>query len=288
MIVSAAMSPIRCLLVPMVVFFSFALISPASAQNAKVPFPYKGWAVTSGGGLKIVEVPLNKAPKLAPWAPHGQADTALLPSSLPGEQEIGSLIDESLRIVGDYLPRPYSGAFRLWIFGDVPYAARTEKTDVVLSSRLLKPQEDQRLPWVLAHELHHLALIHTGLAAAPSSPQNRILTGLLMEGVATWMCWSSGFFPELDQVLSDSPDLRESFSRLNAALAGENPESAGADLYEHNKWGYYAGSWMVRKIHERFGKQSWLTLLEQNDEEAGRRLVDLYQRTQPPPEYSLR
>jgi len=256
------------------------------------PVPQAGWEVTAGFELRMIEVPLAAAPHAAPWPIHGPArnpgEMPEFPGSTPSKDEWIDLIAQAVQVANDYLPEEFHGTFNLWIFEDVPYAAKAIWPDLVLSSRIVSPAQWERLPWVLAHEIHHLALMQSGLLAPQSTARANILTGLLSEGIATWMCWTSGLFPELDDVFQNPESLRHSFSELRKALARPSDDRTLApDLYHQNKWGYYAGSWIIQEVHRRYGKDSWLKLLSKPTEKAILELVDLYQRTEPAPEYSF-
>ena len=118
------------------------------------------------------------------------------------------------------------------------------------------------------------------------STQTRILAGLLTEGIATWLSFSSGLFPELDQIIQEPQQLKTSFGQIRSALnRSADAQAPEEDLYQQNKWGYYVGCWMIQQIEERFGREAWLALLNKSAEEAAQELVTLYLRTNPPAEY---
>ncbi len=196
-------------------------------------------------------------------------------------------LEGAIQIANDYLPQDVQGNFQLWIFENIPYAAKTVNPQLILSAEVLSPENGERLPFVIAHEIHHLALMRIGFSKSHASVQTRILAGLLTEGIATWLSLSSGLFPELDQIIQEPQQLRASFGQVRHALnrSAGDVQAHTDDLYRQNKWGYYVGCWMIQQIEERFGREAWLGLLNKSPEEAAQELVTLYLRTNPPSEY---
>jgi hypothetical protein len=197
-----------------------------------------------------------------------------------------TVLDRAVQIVNGYLPADVEGSFQLWIFKDIPYAAKTLNPELILSAQVLSSENEERLPFVIAHEMHHLALMRAGFLKSHASLQTRILAGLLTEGIATWLSLSSGLFPELGQTIQEPQQLRASFGQIHSALSRPVDAPAhGDDLFQQNKWGYYVGCWMIQQIEEGFGREAWLALLNKSPEEAAQELVTLYLRTNPPAEY---
>ena len=244
-----------------------------------------------GEELRLVELPSKAAPLLPAWPIHGNRNPkghSTLFSSDEGTltEQMKPILERAIHIVKGYLPQNLEGNFQLWIFKSVPYAAKTLNPQLILSAQVLSPENRERLPFVIAHEIHHLALMRTGLLKSHPSAQTRILAGLLTEGIATWLSFSSGLFPELDQILQEPQQLKTSFNQIRSALnRSADAQAPGDDLYQQNKWGYYVGCWMIQQIEERFGREAWLALLNKSAEEAARELVTLYLRTNPPAEY---
>ena len=252
-----------------------------------------GWEVLMGAKLRLVELPSTAAPTLPAWPTHDyrNPDDHSIPSSSDSEQVLTEgmqqVLEGSIQIANGYLPQDVEGNFQLWIFKDIPYAAKTLNPQLILSVEVLSPENVERLPFVIAHEIHHLALMRTGFLKSHASVQTRILAGLLTEGIATWLSFSSGLFPELDQIIQEPQQLRASFGQIRQALnrSASHVQAQQDDLYQHNKWGYYVGCWMIQQIEERFGRELWLGLLNKSPEEASKELVTLYLRTNPPSEY---
>ena len=254
-----------------------------------------GWEVLLGAKLRLVELPSKAAPTLPAWPAHGHRnpDDHSNPSSSDSEQvlteRMQQILEGAIQIANGYLPQDVEGNFQLWIFKDIPYAAKTLNPQLLLSAELLSPENEERLPFVIAHEVHHLALMRTGFLKAHASVQTRILAGLFTEGIATWLSFSSGLFPELDQIIQEPQQLRASFGQIRHALNRSvgDAQAHEDDLYgqNQNKWGYYVGCWMIQQIEERFGREAWLALLNKSPEEAAQELVTLYLRTNPPAEY---
>jgi len=244
-----------------------------------------------GEELRLVELPSKAAPLLPAWPAHGHRnshDLSTLFSSDEGTltEQMKPILERAIHIVKGYLPTNLEGNFQLWIFKDVPYAAKTLNPQLILSAEVLSPENRERLPFVMAHEIHHLALMRTGLLKSHPSAQTRILAGLLTEGIATWLSISSGLFPELDQIIQEPQQLRASFGQIRNALhRSADVQASGEDLFQQNKWGYYVGCWMIQQIEERFGREAWLVLLNKSAEEAAQEMVTLYLSTNPPAEY---
>jgi len=246
-----------------------------------------------GEELRLVELPSTAAPLLPVWPAHGHRSSNDL-STLPSSDSEGDLtermkpiLERSIQIVKGYLPQDVEGNFQLWIFKDIPYAAKTLNPQLIFSADVLSPEYGERLPFVIAHEIHHLALMRAGFLKSHPSVQTRILAGLLTEGIATWLSFSSGLFPELDQIIQEPQKLKTSFGQIRGALSRSSAgtQTPEDDLYQQNKWGYYVGCWMIQQIEERFGREAWLVLLNKSPEEAAQELVTLYLRTNPPAEY---
>ena len=256
-----------------------------SAQELQRPQALMGWEVLTGAELRLLELPSTAAPLLPAWPAHGDRN----PNShliLPKTERIKPILERSIQIVNSYLPQDVEEDFQLWIFKNIPYAAKTLNPQLILSAEVLSPENQERLPFVIAHEMHHLALMRTGFLKSHASVQTRILAGLVTEGIATWLSLSSGLFPELDQILQEPQQLKTSFGQIRRALSrSADARSPEDDLYQQNKWGYYVGCRMVQQIEERFGRKAWLVLLNKSPEEAAQELVTLYLRTNPPAEY---
>ena len=264
----------------------------AQELELRTPKALMGWEVLMGAKLRLGELPSTTAPKLPAWLTHDHRNPNdhSIPSSSDSKQALTErmkqIIEGAIQIANGYLPQDVKGNFQLWIFKNIPYAAKTLNPQLILSAEVLSPENVERLPFVIAHEIHHLALMRTGFLKSHASIQTRILTGLLTEGIATWLSFSSGLFPELDQIIQEPQQLKTSFGQIRRALSrSADAQSHETDLYQHNKWGYYAGCWMIQQIEERFGREAWLVLLNNSPEEAAQELVTLYLRTNPPAEY---
>lgn len=263
------------------------------AQELETPQAQIGWKVLIGAELVLVKLPPETAPVLPSWVPHGERSGS--PDSMPSSSDSESALaermklslEQAIHIVNGYLPQDLEGDFKLWIFQDIPYAAKTLSPQLILSADVLNSKNWERLPFVLAHEIHHLALMRTGFLKAHPSARASILAGLLTEGVATWLSYASGLFPELDQILQEPQQLQAAFHRIQRALdeAADDAPARLDDLYGQNKWGYYVGCRMIQQIEERFGREAWLALLSKSSEEANEELVQLYLDTSPPAEY---
>jgi hypothetical protein len=242
--------------------------------------------------LQMVALPIEAAPSLPRWMAHGKESPVgepihSSPSDAALRERMKEALETALAIVNDYLPNDFDHDFQLWIFREVPYAAKTLDPHLILSARLLQSDDWERLSLVLAHEIHHLALMKAGWFHSVLSERASLLAGLLTEGTATWLSVGSRLFPELDQILLDPQQLTASFERVAQALgrADRNSPGSGSDLYQQNKWGYYVGCWMIQQIEEQFGREAWLELLEMSLEEASQELIRLYLLTDPSPEY---
>ena len=242
------------------------------------------------GGPWLTGLPRSQAPQLPAWTPHRPpagdhtTDAPLAQSEVKLQQELEELLDRALEIVNRYLPTPFHQDFDLWIFEDVPYAAKTLKPQIILSTRILRAHQRPRLPYVLAHEMHHLWLMRAGHWRPQASSRDNTLMALLGEGVATWLCLQSGLFPELEKIFRSPAEMEVSFQRIREVL--DRPRKGEqSDPYHPNKWGYYAGTWIIGSIDEKFGRTAWLELLEKPAGEAAQGLLDLYERTEPREEY---
>ncbi|MEE8349653.1 MAG: DUF5700 domain-containing putative Zn-dependent protease [Acidobacteriota bacterium] len=262
------------------------------AQDLQTPQAQLGWKVVVESELQLQALPTEAAPRLPGWKSHGSephAPDLTLPSLSESvlRERMKEDLTQALQVVNNYLPNPFDHDFQLWIFQGVPYAAKTLDPHLILSARLLQSENAERLPFVLAHEIHHLALIKTGLLGSNLSERARLLTGLLTEGIATWLSVESHLFPELEQLLQDPQQLEEAFDRVEQALgrAGSDSGSRGSDLYLQSKWGYYVGCRMIQQVEEHLGRKAWLDLLEIPPKEASQELIRLYLLTDPPPEY---
>ncbi len=245
-----------------------------------------------GEELRLIELPSKAAPLLPAWPAHGHRNSNDLSILFSSDSEgalterMKPILERAIHIVNAYLPQDVEGNFQLWIFKNIPYAAKTLNPQLILSAEVLSPENGERLPFVIAHEIHHLALMRAGFLKSHPSVQIRILAGLLTEGIATWLSFSSGLFPELDQIIQEPQQLKTSFGQIRRALSrSADAQTPGDDLYQQNKWGYYVGCWMIQQIEERFGRDAWLVLLNKSPEEAAQELVTLYLRTNPPAEY---
>ncbi len=262
------------------------------AQELQKPQALVGWEISMGEELRLVELPTKAAPLLPAWPTHGNRNPKG-PSTLFSSDSEGTLtermkpiLEGAIHIVKGYLPQDLEGNFQLWIFKNIPYAAKTLNPQLILSAEVLSPENRERLPFVIAHEIHHLALMRAGLLKSHPSAQTRILAGLLTEGIATWLSISSGLFPELDQIIQEPQQLKTSFGQIRSALnRSADAQAPEDDLFQQNKWGYYVGCWMIQQIEERFGREAWLVLLNESPEEAAQELVTLYLSTNPPAEY---
>ncbi len=279
----------------LVSLFVFVWVGPPAAiqaQDYQVPQAQRGWKVLMGSELELVELPSEAAPDLPRWVAHGppSPSRSAIHSSLPEElleERMKEALKEAVGVVNDYLPNDFDHDVEVWIFGEVPYAAKTLDSHLILSARLLQSEDRERLPLVLAHEIHHLALIKAGWSGSGLSPRDSLLAGMLMEGTATWLSVESRLFPELDQILHDPQQLKASFDRVGLALekaASDTPDK-GMDLFQQDKWGYYVGCWMIQQIEEEFGRKAWLELLQIGLEDATQEMIRLYLLTGPPPEY---
>ncbi len=262
------------------------------AQELQRPHALIGWEVSMGEELRLVELPAKAAPLLPAWPIHGKRNPngPSILSSSDWEQVLTErmkpILEGAIQTANGYLLQDVEGNFQLWIFKDIPYAAKTLNPQLILSAEVLNPENEERLPFVIAHEIHHLALMQAGFLKSHSSVQTRILAGLLTEGIATWLSLSSGLFPELDQIIQEPQQLKTSFGQIRHALSrSADAQAPGDDLFQQNKWGYYVGCWMIQRIEERFGRESWLVLLNKSPEEAAQELVTLYLHTNPPAKY---
>ena len=266
--------------------------APVGAQDYLTPQARLGWKVVMGNELQLVALPGEAAPALPRWRAHGTESeapdsTGSSPSRSVLEGRIKGALGRAVEIVNRYLPNPFDHDFQLWIFREVPYAAKTLDPHLIVSDGLIQSDDWERLPFVLAHEIHHLALMKSGWLHPGVSARAGLLAGLLTEGTATWLSVESRLFPEMDQILEDRQQLAASFDRVRQALgkADRGLSDSGDDLYQQNKWGYYAGCWMIQRIEERFGRKAWLQLLLMPLEEASEEMIRLYLLTDPPPEY---
>ena len=274
---------------------TLVLLSPGSrclAQELQRPQALVGWEISMGQELRLVELPTKAAPLLPAWPIHGNRNpkghSTLFSSDSEGAltERMKPMLERAIHIVKGYLPQDLEGTFQLWIFKNIPYAAKTLNPQLILSAEVLSPENRERLPFVIAHEIHHLVLMRAGLLKSHPSAQTRILAGLLTEGIATWLSFSSGLFPELDQIIQEPQQLKTSFGQIRSALnRSADAQTPEDDLYQQNKWGYYVGCWMIQQIEERFGREAWLVLLNESPEKAAQELVTLYLRTNPPAEY---
>ncbi len=262
------------------------------AQELQRPQALVGWEILMGEELRLIELPSKTAPLLPAWPVHGNRNpkghSTLSWSDSEGSltERIRPILERAIHIVNGYLPADVEGNFQLWIFRDIPYAAKTLNPQLILSAQMLSPENGERLPFVIAHEMHHLALMRVGFLKSHASVQTRILAGLLTEGVATWLSISSGLFPELDQIIQEPQQLKTSFGQIRSALnRSADAQVPGDDLFQQNKWGYYVGCRMIQQIEERFGREAWLVLLNKSPEAAAQELVNLYLSTNPPAEY---
>jgi len=262
------------------------------AQELQRPQALVGWEILMGAELRLIELPSKTAPLLPAWPVHGQRNpndlSTLFSSDSEGTltEQMKPILERALHIVEGYLPQNLEGNFQLWVFKDIPYAAKTLNPQLILSAQVLSPENRERLPFVIAHEIHHLALMRTGLLKSHPSAQTQILAGLLTEGIATFLSISSGLFPELDQIIQEPQQLKTSFGQIRSALShSADAQAPGDDLFQQNKWGYYVGCWMIQHIEERFGREAWLVLLNKSAEEAAQEMVTLYLSTNPPAEY---
>ncbi len=262
------------------------------AQELQRPQALMGWEISMGEELRLIELPSQAAPLLPAWPIHGNRNpnghSILSSSDSEGAltERMKPILESAIHIVKGYLPQDVEGNFQLWIFKDIPYAAKTLNPQLILSAEVLSPENGERLPFIIAHEIHHLALMRAGFLKSHPSVQTRILAGLLTEGIATWLSFSSGLFPELDQIIQEPQQLKASFGQIRSALnRSADAQAPEDDLYQQNKWGYYVGCWMIQQIEERFGREAWLALLNKSAEEAAQELVTLYLSTNPPAEY---
>jgi hypothetical protein len=265
-----------------------------SADELVRPEARAGWEVRIGDRLQLIQLPLEGAPRLPSWPPHGSpAGRAAAPVPWDGgnfEEVLLEALQEGLDQLNRHLPAPASGRFTFWIFDRVPYAAKTlDAQTVILSGRIFSDlQYREQLPCVFAHELHHLELARAGFYRNTQSVEETILLGLMAEGIATWMCISSGRFPEVAERLSNAQALVSSFERVRAAMtAAPDARSAADRAFREHKFGYDAGAWMVGRIEQRFGREAWLDLLRGPAADAPRRFLALYLATDPPAEYGF-
>ena len=282
----------RLLLASLLVLVWVSPPAPINAQDYQIPQAQRGWKVLMGSKFEMVALPTETAPDLPRWVAHGPGSPGqgAIYSSLSEaflEERMKEVLKEAVRVVNDYLPNDFDHDFEFWIFGEIPYAAKTLDSHLLLSARLLQSEDRERLPLVLAHEIHHLALIKAGWPGSGLSPRDSLLAGMLMEGTATWLSVESRLFPELDQILHDPQQLKASFDRVGQALekATSDTPDKGIDLFQQDKWGYYVGCWMIQQIEGKFGREAWLELLQIGLEDATQEMIRLYLLTDPPPEY---
>ncbi len=263
---------------------------PAGAQDYLNPQARLGWKVVPGDELQLAALPREAAPALPRWRAHdteSRVPDGSSPSRSVLEERMKGALSRAIEVVNRYLPNDFDRDFELWIFREVPYAAKTLNPQVILSDGLIQSDDWERLPFVLAHEIHHLALMKSGWLHAGVSARNALLAGLLTEGTATWLSVESRLFPEMDQILEDREQLAISFDQVRQALdkTDRDLSNSGQDLYQQSKWGYYAGCRVIQQIEERFGRKAWLQLLSMPLEEASQEMIRLYLLTEPPPEY---
>ncbi len=282
----------RLLFVSLLVWVWVGPPAAIQAQDYQFPQARRGWKVLMGSELELVALPTEEAPDLPRWIAHGPGNPGRsgFQSSLSEalfEERIQEALKGASRVVNDYLPSDFDHDFQFWIFDEIPYAAKTLDPHLILAAHLLHYEDRERLPLVLAHEIHHLALIKAGWSGSGLSPRDSLLAGMLMEGTATWLAVESRLFPELDQILHDPSQLKASFVRVGQALekAAANTPGRGIDLYQQDKWGYYVGCWMIQQIEEEFGRETWLELLQIGMEDATQEMIRLYLLTGPPPEF---
>ena len=283
---------IRTTLIVLVSAVLTAAGTTAKAQKYRIPQAQIGWQVVTKSEPQLVNLSNNSAPNLPRWISHGPEDhtwdtTQLVLSEASFQEQIRKALKHSADIVNRYLPYDFTHDFQLWIFREVPYVAKTLDPHIILATRLIQSGDWEKLPFVLAHEMHHLALMKANWPYPKLSERESVLGGLLTEGTATWMSVESGLFPTLNGIFQDPKQLRTSFDQVRQALSRTNDGSlkSGSELYHQNKWGYYVGCWMIHRIEEEFGRKAWLTLLEMSLEKASVEMVRLYLLTAPPPEY---
>jgi len=269
-----------------------SVVAAASGVGEPVrPEARSGFEIRIGERLEIVPLPIEQAPRVPSWAPHGvltehaldaRADPAL-------EGVLAAVVAQSLDDVSHHLPAPVRGQFAVWIFDRVPYAAKTLDADTVVLARRVVHDEQYRtqLPCVLAHELHHLALIRAGFDQLAHTPEEMVLAGLMLEGIPTWMCVSTGRFPEMAARM-DERSLATAFAELRGVLDTRANGSLGvAGVFREHKPGYEVGAWMVARIEQTFGRERWLNLLREPLVDVPRRFLEAYLATAPPPELLL-
>ncbi len=134
-----------------------------------------------GEELRLVKLPSKAAPLLPVWPAHGHRNSNDL-STLPSSDSEGALtermkpiLERAIQIVKGYLPQDVEGNFQLWIFKDIPYAAKTLNPQLIFSADVLSPEYGDRLPFVIAHELHHLALMRAGFLKSHPYVKTRIV-----------------------------------------------------------------------------------------------------------------
>ncbi|MEE8583775.1 MAG: DUF5700 domain-containing putative Zn-dependent protease, partial [Acidobacteriota bacterium] len=176
------------------------------------PEAVRGWTVNDFPEFRLSAARQGLAPSLPEWRLHGDPGRrqahglfSAKPSAL--DEMVGPLLERALAEANRYLPRVFSGPFRVWVFEGLPYAAKAVGSNVIVSNAAAVWADPARLEQLLAHEIHHVALFRSGFRPASDRPDDQILLGLLTEGVATWINASSGLFPELAKNLSDGPTL---------------------------------------------------------------------------------
>ena len=140
-----------------------SVVAAASGVGEPVhPEARSGFEIRIGERLEVVPLPIEQAPSVPSWTPHGvmaeHARDAKTDAAL--EEVLATVVAQSLDDVNRHLPAPVRGHFAVWIFDRVPYAAKTLDEDTVVLARRVVHEEQYRaqLPCVLAHELHHLAV----------------------------------------------------------------------------------------------------------------------------------
>ncbi|MBI4446858.1 MAG: hypothetical protein HY645_13255 [Acidobacteria bacterium] len=278
-------------------FFPWALclLQPLFASSIH-PEVLLGWQVTVRSKVTLTRISTEGAPRLPSWEAHGNRQEISWPvvdqqSGTLLERKLKTLLKEVLHKSNKYLSEEYRGNFKIWVFKNVPYTAKTLEDAIIVSAApVLQPLEHKarkQLSCILAHELHHVAVGPQFFQIDPLRPRQILLTSLLTEGAASRICVGDHSFPEFETVLKNEKALSAAFQDVRNILRQPPDHEGMAQLYTRSKSGYYVGCWMIMQIENRFGRSAWLSLLDEAPELATIKFFDLYAKTNPPALYQL-
>lgn len=233
---------------------------------------------------------LSDAPTLPTWRVHPGTETRASWTH-DGSGGVYSPLPAALPLAvaraNQFLPRPFNGKFEVWIFERIPYAAKILGSSLIVSAVDAVEADVEGRVCLLAHEIHHLALAADGFGKIPPPREQAALVALLAEGAATRVCGSRDLL--LQGPLPAPAGPARAFAEVRRVLRGEAGDSSGVhSLFRSGKSGAVAGTWMIREVERRFGRQVWVELLDRPPAEAGRGFLELYLSTDPPAGLRLR